>query len=195
VHKTTLQNHFRPDFSSYHVIDYDTLSGAIRNRHTHQGAAHESAWARGQAWGLYGFTMTYRYTQDPAFLEQAKSIAKFFFEHPRLPEDKIPYWDFDAPNIPDEPRDASAAAIAASALLELAVHDPAQADQYLEWTDQILQTLGTSSYQAKTVPYILGHSVGSAPADSEVDVPLIYADYYYVEALIRRLELDQSKRL
>ncbi|MEO0338584.1 MAG: glucuronyl hydrolase, partial [Bacteroidota bacterium] len=189
---TTIDNHFREDHSTYHVIDYDTLSGKVRNRHTHQGAAHESAWARGQAWGLYGYTMAYGITKEPKFLETAKNIAQLFFEHPNMPDDKVPYWDFDAPNIPNEPRDASAAAIAASAMLELLEYDPAQKEQYLEWVDTILQTLGDEDYQSDTTPYILEHSVGSVPGDSEVDVPLTYADYYYVEALLRRLAIEKT---
>ena len=190
---TTLEHHFRDDNSSYHVIDYDTLSGAVRNRHTHQGASNESAWSRGQAWGLYGYTMVYRVTKDSRFLDQAKSIAKFFFMHPNLPTDHIPYWDFNAPNIPDEPRDASAAAIAASALMELSLYDSTNKNKYLQWADDILATLNSADYQADEPPFLLAHSVGSVPGDSEVDVPLIYADYYFVEAMLRRLAIEQNR--
>lgn len=189
---TTLEHHFRPDNSSYHVIDYDTLTGEVRNRHTHQGASHESAWSRGQAWGLYGFTEVYAATKDPRFLAQAKKIAQFIFNHPNLPEDLIPYWDFDAPDIPDEPRDASAAAVAASGLLELSKYDPVNRDQYLAWADGILSTLGSPEYQSDTPPFLLEHSVGSIPGPFEVDVPIIYADYYYVEALLKRLAIEQN---
>jgi len=115
---TTMKNHYRPDHSSYHVVDYDLQSGAVSRKVTHQGYADESAWARGQAWGLYGFTMMYRFTKDTAYLSQARNIAGFLLNHPNLPEDKIPYWDFNAPDIPAAKRDASAAAIMASALLE-----------------------------------------------------------------------------
>ena len=188
-----MKNHFRPDNSSYHVIDYDPSTGEIRNRHTHQGAAHESAWSRGQAWGLYGFAMSYRYTKDVRFLEQAKAIAQYFFNHPNLPEDKIPYWDFDAPNIPNELRDVSAAAVAASGLLELYHLDEANKDQYLAWADAILESLEKEEYQANEPPFLLQHSVGSIPGDFEVDVPIIYADYYYVEALFRRLDIAKSE--
>ncbi|MEL7121350.1 MAG: glycoside hydrolase family 88 protein, partial [Bacteroidota bacterium] len=174
---TTMKNHFRADHSSYHVIDYDTLTGEIRNRHTHQGASHESSWARGQAWGLYGFTMSYRYTNEPQFLDKAKAIAQFFFEHPNFPEDGVPYWDFDAPNIPDTYRDASAAAIAISGLIELSKYDLDNAEKYLDWVDVTLNTLNSDEYKSALVPYILKHSVGSVPSDSEVDVPLTYADY------------------
>lgn len=190
----TMENHFRADHSSYHVIDFHP-DGQVRKRNTHQGHSHESAWARGQAWGLYGFTVAYRETQVAAFLTKAQEIAQFFFHHPRLPEDKVPYWDFDAPGIPEEERDASAAAIAASGLLELSQHDPQNASQYIAWADQILQSLGSEAYQAEQAPFLLRQSVGSKPHDSEVNVPLVYADYFYLEALHRRKELFQRGRL
>lgn len=191
---TTLENHYRSDHSSYHVIDYDTLTGEVRKRNTHQGAAHESAWSRGQAWGLYGFAMAYGETKDPRFLEKAKEIADFFFNHPNLPADKIPYWDFDAPNIPNEPRDASAAAVAASGLLELYQYDTANQAQYLAWADAILASLQMPDYQSNVSPFLLQHSVGSVPGEFEVDVPIVYADYYYVEALLRRLAIEQNRK-
>jgi hypothetical protein len=190
--RTTLKNHFRPDYSSYHVIDYNPETGAVQNKNTHQGAADDSAWSRGQAWGLYGFTVVYRFTKDPIFLEQAKSIANFIFHHPNLPEDLIPYWDFDAPNIPKEPRDVSAAAVAASGLIELSQYDPENAVTYLSWADHILQSLEEETYQTKAVPFFLQHSVGNIPSGSEIDVPIVYADYYYVEALRRRLASFQG---
>lgn len=190
---TTLKNHYRPDHSSYHVVDYDTLTGAVRNRYTHQGAATESAWARGQAWGLYGFSMAYGATKDPRFLDQAKAIADFFFQHPRLPEDKIPYWDFDAPNIPNEPRDVSAAAVAAAGLLELYHYDIANQEKYLDWADTILTSLNMPEYQSNTPPFFLQHSVGSIPGKFEIDVPIIYADYYYIEALLKRLAIEKTR--
>jgi len=182
---TTLKNHYRDDVSSYHVIDYDTLTGEIRNRHTAQGFANESAWARGQAWGLYGFTTCYRYTKDKVFLEQAEKIAFFILNHPNLPEDKIPYWDFDAPNIPDEYRDVSAAAITASALLEL---DLLSDESYKEVAVSIIDNLSSDEYLAKAGEnhdFLLKHSVGSIPHGAEIDVPLSYADYYYIEAIYR----------
>lgn len=192
--ETTLAHHFRPDHSTYHVISYDTLTGAVRQRHTHQGAGHETAWARGQAWGLYGFAMAYAETGAPAFLAQARHIARFFCAHPRLPADGIPYWDFDAPDIPDAPRDVSAAAIAASALLYLHQIDPDPALPYLSWADRILLSLEQPHYQAQTLPFFLAHSTGHYPHASEVDVPIIYADYYYVEALRRRLAIANPRR-
>ena len=139
--RTTMKNHFRDDYSSYHVIDYDTISGEVLKKNTHQGYAHESAWSRGQAWGLYGYTMCYRETNLPEFLEQAKHIANYIFTSKTLPEDLIPYWDFNAPNIPDEPRDVSAAAVIACALYELSMYDKDNAVQYKEWADTIVSNL------------------------------------------------------
>ncbi len=190
--KTTLKNHFRADNSSFHVIDYDTLTGKVLHKNTHQGASHQSAWSRGQAWGLYGFTTAYRYTHDTAYLHQATKIANFIFNHPNLPKDDIPYWDFDAPNIPNEPRDVSAATITASALIELSKYDVKNSAKLIEWSDHILKSLEEKKYQSKVAPFILQHSVGSIPGKFEIDVPLIYADYYYVEALIRRVNLTKE---
>lgn len=185
----TRTNHFRPDYSSYHVLDYDPATGAVLKRMTHQGAADESAWARGQAWGLYGFTMMYRETQRPDFLAQATNIANFIMNHPRLPADKVPYWDFDAPGIPNTPRDASAAAIMSSALIELSGFVTGEAKQkYLELARQQLLTLSSPAYRAlpgENGHFLLMHSVGSYPETREVDVPLNYADYYFLEALLR----------
>lgn len=190
----TLENHFRSDHSSYHVIDYHP-DGTIRKKNTHQGYSHESAWSRGQAWGLYGFTMSYRETKNPKYLEKAKQIANFFFTHPNMPEDMVPYWDFNAPNIPNEERDASAAAIAASALLELCLYDTGNREMYLSWVDKALISLSSEAYRATTPPFLLRHSVGSKPHNSEIDEPLIYADYYFVEALQRRKSLKEEGNL
>lgn len=185
----TLQNHFRSDYSSYHVVSYDPATGAPHAKNTAQGYADDSAWARGQAWGLYGYTMMYRETLEPRYLEQARHIAHFLVNHPRLPEDKIPYWDFDVPDIPDAPRDASAAAVMASALIELSTLDPSKdAVLWLETAEQQLRSLSSERYLAKPGTqggFILMHSTGNYPAHSEVDVPLTYADYYYIEALLR----------
>jgi hypothetical protein len=184
---TTLKNHFRKDHSSYHVIDYDTITGEILHRHTHQGHSHESAWARGQAWGLYGFTMTCRFTGNKEFLEQAEKIAAFILEHPNLPEDMIPYWDFNAPGIPDEPRDASSAAITASALLELSTYSD-QGDSYAGSAVKILENLSSPEYlsnEGESKGFLIKHSTGHKPGHSEVDVPIIYGDYYYIEAMKR----------
>jgi len=187
---TTLNNHFRADNSSYHVLDYDTTTGEVVKKNTHQGLNHESDWSRGQAWGLYGFTSVYRYTNNQKYLEQAKKIATFIFNNENLPSDKIPYWDYDAPNIPNEPRDVSAATIAASALYELGKYDLDNAEQYCAWANEILDKLNTDNYRCDIPPFFLKHSVGSVPGNFEIDVPIIYADYYYVEALLRRKETE-----
>lgn len=192
---TTLKNHFRPDNSSFHVIDYDTLTGQVRNKHTHQGYAHGSAWARGQAWGLYGYTVTYRETKDPRFLRQAQAIADFFIKHKNLPADKIPYWDFDAPASPQRPRDASAAAIAASGLLELSSYSGAKGESYRQTAAQMLASLASPAYLAKANTnnnFILMHSTGHLPGNSEIDVPLNYADYYFIEGLMRWQQLQKK---
>jgi unsaturated chondroitin disaccharide hydrolase len=191
---TTMKNHFRPDYSSYHVIDYDTETGAVLHKQTHQGYADSSAWARGQGWGLYGYTMCYRETKNPAYLKQAEAIAKFILNNPKVPKDKVPYWDFDAPDIPIAPRDASAAALMASALYELSTYS-SNGKSYRKAADQILSNL-TKSYQAKpggSQGFILLHSTGHKPANSEIDVPISYADYYYLEALLRQDRLQKGK--
>ncbi len=187
---TTMMNHFRKDHSSFHVIDFNPSSGVVRKRNTHQGIAHESAWSRGQAWGLYGFTVAYRETKDPRFLQKAIDIAHFFFQHPNLPKDHIPYWDFNAKDIPNAPRDVSAAVIAASGLLELLQYDIANKDQYLSWADAILLSLEQAKYQSLKTPFFLSKSVGHFPHGSEINTPIVYADYYYVEALRRRSQIN-----
>lgn len=193
---TTMKNHFRPDFSSYHVIDYDPTTGKVLKKNTHQGYADASAWARGQAWGLYGYTMCYRETKDPKYLEHAEKIAGFILNNPRLPKDLIPYWDFDAPNILDEPRDASAAAVIASAFYELSRY-AANGGAYLKKANQIMSNL-TKKYRSpvgENRGFILIHSTGSKPMNSEVDVPLNYADYYYLEALLRSIKLRNKSKI
>lgn len=184
---TTLINHFRPDGGSYHVVDYDPETGQVEHRNTHQGYSDSSTWARGQAWALYGYTLCYRETNDERYRQKAVDIARWLMDHPHMPADGIPYWDFDAPNISAEPRDASAAAVIASALYELSTL-VAEGDGFRGFADHIIHSLAT----AYTAPagthhgFILLHSTGSRPADSEVDVPLIYADYYFLEALGRK---------
>jgi len=193
---TTMKNHFREDFSSYHVVDYDTLTGNPIHKHTHQGYSHSSAWARGQAWALYGYTMCYRFTKDPAYLRHAEGVAKFILSHPNLPKDLVPYWDFNAPGIPNEPRDASAAALNASALYELSLYSN-NGKYYNETAENILKSL-TKNYRSTigaNKGWILLHSTGSKPANSEVDVPLNYADYYYLEALLRSNKLKEGRSL
>jgi unsaturated chondroitin disaccharide hydrolase len=187
---TTMQHHFRSDNSSYHVINYNSAApGLIHEKRTAQGAANESAWARGQAWGLYGYTETYRETKDEKYLQQAQKIAQFILSHPNLPANKIPYWDFNAPGIPNALRDASAAAIMASALLELCTYvNKMQARQYFTTAETILKNLSSPNYKAAAGTnggFLLKHGVGHMPAQTEIDVPLTYADYYFVEAMLR----------
>ncbi len=191
---TTLKNHFREDYSSWHVIDYDPISGEVVNRHTHQGYAHESAWSRGQAWGLYGYTMTFRETGNTEFLKLAENIADFIFSHPHLPADLIPYWDFDAPEIPDAPRDASAAAITASALYELGLFLPEKAEIYTGLADEIMNNLieGYLSEPSQNKGFLLDHSTGHLPHNHEIDVSIVYADYYFLEALLRKKNLENA---
>ncbi len=194
----TLKNHFREDFSSYHVVDYNPADGSVIKRITHQGIADESVWSRGQAWGLYGFTMCYRFTKDVHYLQQAQQIARFFFEQKDLPADLIPYWDMRDPAIkthPTEvPRDASAAAVFASGLYELVSYvGEAEAQTYRRLADGILQSLTTQYQPAPETSqgFLLLHSTGNYPANDEIDVPIIYADYYYLEALTRQEALGK----
>lgn len=184
---TTMKNHFRENASSWHVLSYDTLTGKVLARNTHQGYADGSSWARGQAWALYGFTMCYRETRDIAYLNLAEKIAGFLMHHPNLPADKIPYWDFDAPVTASTPRDASAAAIMASALCELSTYSNSHRKEYRNFASQIAKSL-TKKYRSPigaNQGFILLHSTGHLPAKSEIDVPIIYGDYYYLELLMR----------
>ena len=191
---TTMKNHFRDDNSSYHVVDYDTITGEVLHKHTHQGYAHESAWSRGQAWGLYGYTMCYRETGREEFLDQAKKISDYIFNSPTLPEDLIPYWDYNAPDIPNEPRDVSAAAVTACALYELSMYDKENAERHVANADNIIESL-TNNYRAKLNGdrgFLMLHSVGSGNHNSEIDVPIIYADYYFLEALLKKDKLAKE---
>jgi unsaturated chondroitin disaccharide hydrolase len=193
---TTRMNHFRADYSSYHLVDYNPSTGAVIKKQTNQGLADESAWARGQAWGLYGFTMSYRETNDARFLDQATHIADFYTQSSRMPADGVPYFDFDAPIRDDVPdyRDASAGAIAASGLLELARYETgATAENHRAFAIKALRSLSSASYRAATGmnnQFLLMHSVGNYPANDEIDVAINYADYYYLEALGRCADLQ-----
>jgi len=186
---TTMKNHFRQNNSTYHVVVYNPQTGNVMKKETAQGAANESAWARGQSWGLYGYTLMYRETKDKKYLDQAQRIADFMLSHPNLPANKIPYWDFNAPGIPNTYRDASSSAILASALIELAGYsDPTLAKKYMSTVAIILRTLSSAEYKARIKDnggFILKHSVAHLPRNSEVDSPLPYADYYYLEAMMR----------
>jgi unsaturated chondroitin disaccharide hydrolase len=185
--ETTMQNHFREDGGCYHVAVYDTIDGHFMKGVTHQGYADSSLWARGQAWAIYGYTMVYRETKDKKFLRFTEKISDLYLS--RLPENEfVPYWDFDAPNIPNEPKDASAAAIVASALLELSQLEDNQekANEYKTAAINMLVELSSDKYQSRELkPSFLLHSTGHYPKGSEVDASIIYADYYYIEALAR----------
>ncbi len=191
----TLKNHFRPDNSLYHGLNYDPETGKVKHYQAGQGFSETSAWARGQSWGLYGYTMMYRFTKDKKYLDQAVRIADFIFNHPNMPDDLIPYWDFNAPDIPDALRDASAAAINCSALLELSQYVPQKlSHKYYRIAEKILLALSSPEYTAKVGTnggFILKHSVGNIPSGTEVDMPLTYADYYYIEALCRYKALNE----
>lgn len=183
--QTTMKNHFRPDYTSYHVVSYHN-DGTIEKKQTHQGKNDDSAWSRGQAWGVYGYTSCYRETKDTAFLQQAINIADMIMKRVNT-DDYIPYWDYDAPAGETTPRDASAAAITASALLELSTFVPV-GKKYFDYAETILKSLSGDKYLAvkgSNQGFVLMHSTGSLPHGSEIDVPLNYADYYYLEALQR----------
>ncbi|MBS1567739.1 MAG: glycoside hydrolase family 88 protein [Bacteroidetes bacterium] len=197
----TMKNQIRPDYSSYHVVCYDTVTGKVLARETAQGYADNSTWSRGQAWGIYGFTMCYRETKDRRFLRTAQGMADWFLDNKNLPADKVPYWDFNAgqagyqpgvqshaPQTLSKPRDASAAAITASALLELARYSGAKGKKYTAAAIEMLHSLAGPAYRApagSNENFLLLHSVGSIAHGSEIDVPIIYADYYFTEALYR----------
>lgn len=188
----TMKCQFRPDYTSYHVAVYDTITGNLIKGVTHQGYADSTMWARGQAWAIYGYTVVYRETKDPKYLDFAQKVTDVYLE--RLPEDKVPYWDFSAPGIPDAPRDASAAAVVASALLELSTYLPnGTGKRYKDAAIEMLASLNSDSYRSgKSKPSFLLHSVGHWPAHSEIDASIIYADYYYIEALLRLKRLQEG---
>ncbi len=183
----TIKCHFRPDYTCYHVVSY-TPGGEIESRGTFQGKADESAWARGQAWALYGYTECYRESKKTEYLEQARNIAAMIMKRNTAP-DLVPYWDFDAREAADSPRDASAGALYAAALIELSTLVPEkEGKRYLKYAERILKTLATPAYTAQKGEnggFVLMHSTGSLPHGSEIDTPLSYADYYYLEALLR----------
>jgi unsaturated chondroitin disaccharide hydrolase len=187
-----MKYHFRPDFSSYHLVDYDTLSGLPIKKQTHQGYNDASSWARGQAWGLYGFVTMYRYTKDLKYLNHANHIAQFILNNSNWPKDHVPYWDFNHPDIPNTYKDASAAAIISSALFELCRYNNEKLkEQYFEEAKAILISLSSENYRANVGTnnnFILMHCVGNLPSGEEkgeIDSPINYADYYYLEALLR----------
>lgn len=177
---TTMRYSFRPDGTSYHVAVYDAETGAHQYSCTHQGYADDSMWARGQAWGIYGYTMVYRFTREPRFLEFAQKIADVYLA--RLPEDKVPYWDFCDPEIPNASKDASAAAVVASALLELSTYTDGK---YRADAEAMLRSLYENYRAPEGCDSFLLHSTGHHPAGKEIDYSIVYADYYFIEALLR----------
>ena len=191
----TMEHQFRPDYGNYHVAIYDTIDGHFIKGVTHQGYADNSMWARGQSWAIYGFTMVYRETKDKKFLNFAQKVADVYLK--RLPKDYIPYWDFDAPDIPNAPKDASAACVTASALIELSTYLPSKSGtKYRKAAEKMLESLSTSHYQSRNINNaFLLHSTGHFPNHSEIDASIIYADYYYLEALIRLNALQENKSL
>lgn len=202
---TTLKNHFREDFSTYHVVDYDTITGKVLDRGTAQGFSDNSTWSRGQAWAIYGYTMTYRETKDPKYLDAAIKATDFYLKH--LPEDLIPFWDFNvgqegfvpgkkshATKFQEKLRDASAAAITCSALFELG--SLANNKSYTDTAIKMLHSLASPAYRAAlgtNANFLIMHCVGSIPHRSEIDKPLVYADYYFLEALTRYKNLKEQK--
>ena len=188
----TMKSQFRPDYTSYHVAVYDTITGNLIKGVTHQGYADSTMWARGQAWAIYGYTVVYREKKDPKYLDFVQKVTDVYLD--RLPEDKVPYWDFDDPSIPNAPRDASAGAVVASALLELSTYLPnGTGKRYKDAAIEMLTSLSSDSYQSgESKPSFLLHSVGHWPNHSEIDASIIYADYYYIEALLRLKRLQEG---
>jgi len=191
--ETCMHTIIRPDYTTFHVAVFDTVDGHFIKGVTHQGYSDSSMWARGQAWGIYGYSMCFRETGKIEFLETAKKLADVFLE--RLPKDGIPYWDFDDPAIPNAPKDASAAAIAASGLLELSgnmIDEEAKA-KYKNAAMALLAKLSTPEYLSgdKNQAFLM-HSTGHKPNGTEIDASIIYADYYYLEALLRLKKMESQ---
>ena len=182
----TMKNHFHADGAVYHVLDYDRKTKVVKGRMRGQGLSTDTAWSRGQAWAIYGYTMMFRETGDGKYLDFARKVADYAINHPNMPDDGIPYWDFGAPG---EERDSSAAAVMASGLLELAGFVSGdKGSSYRAFAVKQLLALCGDEYFAKpgeNGDWLLRHGVGHKPAGSEIDVPLDYGDYYFLEALLR----------
>lgn len=191
---TTMKHHFRSDWSSYHVALYDTLTGRFIKGVTNQGYADNSMWARGQSWAIYGYTMCYRETRDPKYLDMAQKVAKVYID--RLPKDLVPYWDFNDPAIPNAPRDASAAGVVASGLLELSTYLPGEKGKYyFRLAERMLKSLSEHYTSGEANDAFLLHSTGNYPIHSQIDCSIIYADYYYMEGLMRLHQLYTTGKL
>ena len=188
---TTMKNHFRPDFSCYHVIGYDPKTGEVKQKNTHQGYNDASAWARGQGWALYGYTMCYRETGDKKYLQHAENVANFILTNPNMPTDLVPYWDYDVPDKTTASRDVSAATLVASALYELSTMGTTKAKLYKKSANKIMKSVAKKYTAAPRTNkgFLLTNSTGNLPSKSEINVPIVYADYYYLEALVRRKNL------
>ncbi|MGN0853974.1 MAG: glucuronyl hydrolase [Kiritimatiellia bacterium] len=185
----TMKHHFRADGGTYHVLNYDQrpgFHGAVQGIERGQGLSCETAWSRGQSWAIYGYTMMYRETKDPAYLAFAQKVADFAINHPNMPADGVPYWDFGAPG---EERDSSAASVMASGLLELASFVPGPTGSaYRAFAVKQLLSLASPAYFSEGDEighWLLKHGVGHKPAGTEIDTPLDYGDYYFLEALLR----------
>ena len=192
----TMENNVRPDGSCYQIVDYNPTTGQIYSRQNKQGYTSSTTWSRGQAWAIYGFTIAYRETGDGRFAQTAQRAADYFVDN--LPLDNVPYWDFQAPKIPNEEKDVSAAAIAASGLLELSslISSSGPREKYRNAAVSIIASLCSPAYLAAGTSSraILLHGVGNRMNDDrdagEVDVSLIYADYFFLEALTRYLKIS-----
>jgi uncharacterized protein YyaL (SSP411 family) len=191
----TMNNHFRDDHSSYHVVDYSTTTGEAIHKQTHQGISDDSDWTRGQAWGAYGYTMMYRYTKDPAYLALAQNISDFYLSHPNMPDDLVPYFDFDAIDDESVPnyKDSSSAALMASSLFELSGYVEEQdAMRYRQAAMTMLRSLSTPEYfanEGENAYFVLTQATGNYPGGYELAGALNYADYYLLEALVRCKEV------
>ena len=190
---TTLKNHFRKDGSTWHVVDYDTVAKQVRSKFTHQGIADNSAWARGQGWAVYGYTMAYRYTKDSKYLKRAEATAQFFINHENLPDDGIAYWDFNDPKIPHTSRDVSASVIVASALVEL--YGYTNNKEYINYSKKVVNSIKNISNtyilpENENIPFILDHNFGDWSKRSEMDEPIVYGDYYFLQTLLRLKNIE-----
>ena len=184
------------ELSTRQAAESTQATGLEENKNAAQIGGNIAKHARGQAWAIYGYTVCFRETKDRKYLDQALKTFEFMKNHKNMPADLVPYWDLDAPNIPNEPRDASSASVIASALYEICTYPVENPQSYKEYADKIMESLATADYTAplgENGRFLLMHSVGSIPHNSEIDVPLNYADYYYLEALKRKIDLEKVK--
>ena len=185
--KRTIEEFIREDYSTVHVIDFDLETGEIIRKITVQGYSNESCWSRGQAWAIYGFTLAYKYTKDELFLKTAENLAAYFIKH--LPEDYVPYWDFDDPD--KKVKDSSTAAIASSGLLDLS--DFSRKKEFMDVAINILNSLCDNYLSGKDEDGILKHGCFHKPENMGVDESLIWGDYYFVEAMAKVFKAEESE--